>query len=452
MPVENRSRQRTRGFVGITTALVITGMLAFAGLAFDVGYLQWSRMNLQAAADAGAMGGLRELELGTSNLIATAGQNDASLNGFTNGVNSTTVTINNPPLSGSYAGNASAVEAIVTRTMPTFFMMILGRNSVSVSARAVAMTSSSSGSIGGVIFALDPTASRSFQIAGATSVTSAGSVVVDSNNSQAFEMEGTETLYMQNHSKVGVYGNWQLNGQTQVWDVASNAKTSPVVIASRVADPLAAVPEPTSGTVVSSHAVSYDMNNKPANNTLQPGVYCGGLTVNNTNGATFTMAAGTYIMAGGGLKFQSQAIVSATAGVTVFNTAANASNMWGCSSTSSYSPVSISGQATLTMNAPTSGKLVGMAFFEDRSTTVTGSNPTANPNQIVGGSTITINGALYFHNTELEFSGANSVNGYMVIVADMFVINGNSTFGNNYSSLSSSNYFAPQSTGGGLVE
>jgi hypothetical protein len=384
--------------------------------------------------------------------VVTAGQNDASLNGFTNGVNNTTVTINNPPVAGGYQGNTSAVEAIVSRTIPTFFMMMVGRNSVSVAARAVAMTTSSSGSIGGVIFALDPAASRAFQIAGATSVTSAGSIIVDSSNSSAFEMEGSETLYMQNHSKVGVYGNWQLNGQTQVWDVASNAKTNPMTIASRVADPLAAVPEPTSGTVVSGKPVSYDMNNKPANNTLQPGVYCGGLTVNNTNGATFKMAAGTYIMAGGGLRLQSQAIVDATAGVTVFNTAANASNMWGCSSTYSYSPVSINGQATLTMNAPTSGPLVGMAFFEDRSTTVTGSNPTANPNQVVGSSTVTVNGALYFHNTELQFSGANAVNGYMVIVADMLVVNGNSSFGNNYSSLSSSNYFAPQSTGGGLVE
>ena len=452
MPVDNRSRRRKRGFVGITSAVVITGMLAFTGLAFDVGYLQWSRMSLQGAADAAAMGGLRELELGNSSTISTAGLNDASLNGFTNGVNNTTVTINNPPLSGSYAGGSHAVEAIVTRTVPTFFMMILGRNSVSVAARAVAMTTSSSGSIGGVIFALDPTASRSFQIAGATSVTSAGSAIVDSNSSQAFEMEGTETFYMQNHSKVGVYGNWQLNGQTQVWDVASNAKTNPVTIASRVADPLAAVPAPTSGAVVSGSAVTYDMNHKPTNNTLQPGVYCGGLTVNNTNGATFKMAAGTYIMAGGGVHFQSQAIIDATAGVTVYNTSASASNMWGCGSTHAYAPISIDGQATLTMKAPASGSLTGIAFFEDRSTSVTGSNPTLNPNKIVGGATTKIDGALYFHNTELQFSGANSVNGYMVIVADMFVINGNSTFGNNYSSLSSSNYFAPQSTGGGLVE
>jgi hypothetical protein len=452
MQIAARSQLGERGFVGITTALVITGMLAFTGLAFDVGYLQWSKMGAQAAADAAAMGGLRELELGHTTTIATAGLNDASLNGFTTGVANTTVTINNPPLSGSYQGNSSAVEAIVSRTVPTFFMMIVGTNSAQISARAVAQTTSSSGSIGGCIFALDPTAQESFQIAGSSSTTTAGSVIVDSSNADAFEMEGSETFYLQNHSKVGVYGSSQLAGQTQLWDVISNAKTNPVALASRVADPLASVPVPSAGPVVSSHAASYDMNNKPPNNTLQPGVYCGGLTVNNTNGVAFTMAAGTYIMAGGGLKFQSLAIINAAAGVTIYNTAANATQMWGCSGASAYSPISISGQANLTMNAPVSGALTGIAFFEDRSTSVTGSNPTANPNQIAGGASTTINGALYFKNTQLLFSGTNSVNGYMVIVADMLKINGNSTFGNNYSSLSSSNYFAPQSTGGGLVE
>jgi hypothetical protein len=444
-------RKRNRGFIGITAALVITGMLAFTGLAFDVGYLQWYRMRAQSAADAAAMGGLRELELGHNTTIISAGQNDASLNGFSDGVSNTTVSVNNPPLSGGYAGDASAVEAIVTRRVPTFFMMILGAGSVQISTRAVARTTSSSGSIGGCLFGLDPSARRAFQIAGSPSSSTACSVLVNSTDSEAFEMEGTETLHLGNHAKVGVYGNWQLNGQSVI-DDANNRPTNPVQITSRVGDPLGTVPVPTAGPVVSASAVSYDMNSRPANNTLQPGVYCGGLTVNNTNGSTFKMAAGTYIMAGGGLRFQSQASIDATAGVTVYNTAANASNMWGCGSTSGYSPVAIDGQANLTMNAPTSGSLTGIAFFEDRSTSVTGSNPTANPNKIVGGSSTYINGALYFKNTQLQFSGANSATGYMVIVADMVQINGNSTFGNNYSALSSSNYFAPQSTGGGLVE
>jgi hypothetical protein len=451
MHTATRRCRRTRGFIGITTALVITGMLAFTGLAFDVGYLQWSRLGIQGAADAAAMGALRELELGNSTTVTTAGLNDAALNGFTNGVRNTAVAINSPPLSGSYRGDSHAVEAIISRTVPTFFMMILGANSVQMSARAVGRTTSSSGSIGGCVFGLDPTARRAVQVAGAPSVTIACSLLVSSNDSQAFEMEGSETLHLGSHAMVGVYGGWQLNGQSVI-DDANNKPTNPVQTTSRVADPLASVPVPSAGPVVSNQSVNYDMNNKPVNNTLYPGVYCGGLTVNNTGGATFKMAAGTYIMAGGGLRFQSQAIIDATAGVTIYNTSASAAHMWGCGSTSSYSPVAIDGQANLTMKAPVSGPLTGIAFFEDRDTAVTGTNPTSNPNKIVGGASTAIDGALYFKNTQLLFSGASSSTGYMVIVADMVKINGNSTFGNNYSSLSSANYFAPLSTGGGLAE
>lgn len=451
MRTARRSHRGTRGFVGITTALVIVGMLAFTGLVFDVGYIEWSKMNLQTGADAAAMGALRELELGNMTTIVSAGVNDAGLNGFTNGSGDTSVTINNPPLSGSYAGDSRAVEAIVTRKIPTFFMMILGANSLQVSARAVGRTTSASGSIGGCIFALDASSRHAFQIAGAPVVTTACSALVNSSDTEAFEMEGTETLHLGSHAKVGVYGGWKLNGQTVI-DDAMNQPTNPVNLTSRVTDPLAILPVPAAGPVVSSQPVSFDANNRPPNNTLQPGVYCGGLTINNTGHSVFTLAAGTYIMAGGGLRFQSQASIDATAGVTIYNTSAGASHMWGCGSSSSWAPVAIDGQANLVMRAPVSGTFTGIAFFEDRDPAVTGSNPTSNPNKIAGGSNTWIDGALYFKNTQLQFSGNNSTNGYMVIVADMVQISGNSIIGNNYSTLSSSNYFAPQSTGGGLME
>jgi len=264
-------------------------------------------------------------------------------------------------------------------------------------------------------------------------------------------MEGSEVLHLGGHAKVGVFGGWALNGQSII-DDAMGQRTYPVGLTSRLNDPLAVVPAPSAGPLRSGALITYDMNNRPTNNTLQPGVYCGGLTVNNTGGVQFRMAAGTYIMAGGGVRFQSQAWVDATSGVTIYNTSASAGHMWGCSTTKAFSPVVIDGQAMLTMKAPTNGTYTGIAFFEDRDTAVTGTNPTLNPDKIVGGSNTTIDGALYFKNTQLQYSGNNSSNGYMVIVADMVVINGNSTFGNNYSSLSSSNYFAPQSTGGGLTE
>lgn len=158
----------------------------------------------------------------------------------------------------------------------------------------------------GCLYALDATASRAFQIAGVQSVYTACGIIVESTATDGFEMEGSETLYLQNHTSVSVVGGAQLNGQTYLVDTISNSHVSAVKVTSQ-GDPLASIAAPTTGTIVKTSPAYYDMNSKPTNNTLSPGVYCGGLTIGNTNGTTFTLSPGMYIMAGGGLVFNSQA-------------------------------------------------------------------------------------------------------------------------------------------------
>jgi uncharacterized membrane protein len=118
-------------------------------MAIDAGYMQWNKRRLQLAADAAAMGALRELEQKRPTNVAAAGINDAALNGFVNGQDHTTVTVQNPPAAGAYAGNPLAVRAVVQRQFPTLFMRIFGQNNVTISASAVAHTSTSVGNIGG---------------------------------------------------------------------------------------------------------------------------------------------------------------------------------------------------------------------------------------------------------------------------------------------------------------
>jgi RHS repeat-associated protein len=275
---------------------------------------------------------------------------------------------------------------------------------------------------GACLYALDPSADRSFEIAGAQSVYAACGIVVESSKSDAFEMEGTETLYLQNHARVSVVGGADLTGQTEMWDTISNQQVNAVQIGSP-GDPLASIAAPTSGTIVSSSPVNYDMNHKPANDTLSPGVYCGGLTIGNTNGATFTLNPGTYVMAGGGLTMNSEAVVEGT-GVTVYNTS---SSGWGCSGSYSYTPITISGEVTANLSAPTTGSLAGMLLFGNR----TGCSTKGScQDQINGGSTAVLNGALYFASDQLTITGSNA-SGYMMLVADKIYINGNSDFGNN---------------------
>jgi len=130
--------KETRGYVFVTTAICAAVLIEFVGLAADVGYVEWQRLRAQAAADAAAAGALFQLQQGAGNAaITSAAQADAALNGFTNGMSNTAVTVNHPPLNGSLAGNSSAVEVIVHQTVRTFFLSVIGQSQAGVAARAV---------------------------------------------------------------------------------------------------------------------------------------------------------------------------------------------------------------------------------------------------------------------------------------------------------------------------
>ncbi len=170
---------------------------------------------------------------------------------------------------------------------------------------------------------------------------------------------------------------------------------------------------------------NYDKNSKPPGNTIPPGVYCGGLRVGNTGSATFTMS-GVYVMAGGGFIFNSQARISGS-GVTIYNTSGANSGVAGCNS--AYQPFTMDGQATVSLNAPTSGPLEGILIFQDRSITH------SRDNKIVGGATTVINGAIYLPHSPIVYSGNNSSGGYQILVADTITISGDSQLNADYSSL-----------------
>jgi Flp pilus assembly protein TadG len=134
-------RNDDEGQILVVTALTMIILLAFLGFAIDVGYLFWVKRNAQTAADAAAIAGALDYQYNTSIASAqTAGQSAASANGFTNGSNGVTVTVNAPPKNGPDQ-KTGYVEAIVQQSTPTFFMAMLGPSDVTVAARAVAGTS-----------------------------------------------------------------------------------------------------------------------------------------------------------------------------------------------------------------------------------------------------------------------------------------------------------------------
>lgn len=447
---------KQKGFIAVTFAVMATVLVGFAGMAVDTGYMQWNKRRVQLAADAAAMGALRELEKNAyGEVLVTAGRNDASLNGFTNGVNQTTVEIHNPPISGAYSGDNLAVQAVVRRNFPTLFMRIFGQNSIPIAADAVARTTTNLGNIGGCIFALNKTMKNALNINGTSlDLFTNCSIVVESTHGEAFTMGGGAILNLGHEARVGVVGGWSLLGQTQIRDISYSPPQprSPEHIEDP-GDPFAAMPEPSVSnvsdlTIRANNGVTYSKNSPPAQYKIWPGVYCGGIKIGDTNGIEYTFMPGVYILAGGGLDVGSSAKAKGT-GLMFYNTGSGGTNytQWGCANRA-YTPLSITGQGEVNLTAQTSGTFVGMLFFSDRKL----GSGSGKYDQVVGGAGNYFNGALYFKRSNLKFAGGSSNTGYVVLVADNISIVGGGTLGNNYSTLANPNPFAPYSTGGGMVE
>jgi hypothetical protein len=130
--------------------------MGFAGLAVDLGYIQYEQRQQQSAADAAAIAGAQALITNDAcpdgSAATTAAQNDAAANGFTNDVDGVTVTATTPP-SGPFSGDNCAVLATVTATHPTWFSKLLGFGGTVSTSAIGAVVSNAAGS--GCLYLLD---------------------------------------------------------------------------------------------------------------------------------------------------------------------------------------------------------------------------------------------------------------------------------------------------------
>jgi Flp pilus assembly protein TadG len=129
-----RSNTRRRGLVAVYTAIGSIVFLGIAALVVDIGFRYWKRAETQKAADAAALAGAWYLpdHLSASGARAYA-RYYASLNGYTNGVNNTTVTTTWP-----VNGNPGRFRVDIVRPEPFFFAGLLKLMPNNVGATAVA--------------------------------------------------------------------------------------------------------------------------------------------------------------------------------------------------------------------------------------------------------------------------------------------------------------------------
>jgi len=408
---------------------LLFGMIA---LVIDLGWAYYKKQSGQSAADSAALSAaVYALNNGhtcgqkgvicatsayncanppvnppTSNL--EAGCLYAAANGYRNAGNqsvSLTADYSEPP--GAH-GNSETywVQARVAETMPSFFfiqpsggagLLLIGlttSSTSSVSTAAITITPNSS-----CIYVLDSgNTAEAFKMSGSASVTSSCGIYVNSSSTSAVSIGGSASVHA---AQILVHGSYTKSNN-------STLSPTPTTGADAVVDPLLNMPAPSFG------GCDYNNWSWPSSGSvaLNPGVYCGGISITGSGIVTFN--PGLYVINGGGFNFGgSAALVGAH--VMFYITG---------DSTHPAAPLNASGTGVISFSAPDSGVYEGLLFFQNRNVTYTTSN-TFN-----GNNASATTGAFYFPTTSLSYSGS-STGRYQALVAKKITMTGNSNFLND---------------------
>ncbi len=378
-----------RGTIAVMTGLGAAALAGFTALAIDVASWQVSQRSMQGATDAAAYSAAVAFNNSGGTTYITQAKGIAAAQGYVDGQNGATVTVNQPPKSGGFTSSSTAIEVIIQQPQPRLFSGLILSSNPLVSARSVATMSSPA-----CILALDPTASAALNLSGGATFNSPNcDMAANSTSASAINMGGSSTVTTP--CMVAVGGVQTTSGLTLT--KCSSATTG----AAPTADPYASVPEPTASGACLQPVTSGN------NLTFSPGYYCGNtLQISGSQSATFQ--PGVYYVAGN-FKFTGSATATGT-GVTFFIASPNS--------------VDFGGNRTASFTAPTSGTYSGIVFFGDRAGTA------SNTNIFNGGSATTITGAIYFPTEGVNFSGgsASGTGNCTQIIADTVSVTGNANF------------------------
>jgi Flp pilus assembly protein TadG len=379
------------GNVAILFSLSSPIMIAGVSFGVETGYWFYRQASLQSAADAAAYAAALEARAGSTNTVITsAATTAAAANGFstTNG----TIQITNPY--GGGGGGSTSVKVLLTRTEKRYFSQVFTTTPVQTSAKAIATFSTSANAC---IVALDKSASGAVSFSGNSTLTlTSCNVMANSISASSVTAQGSATVSVPCIMTAG--------GVSLTANVTQTSCTSSLTQLPQVADPFKDVPPPTASG-----------NCKNGNgNTLQPGNYCNGMNLS----GNVNLNAGTYYVSGD-IKINANANISGS-GVTIF--------LAGSSS------ITINGNATVNLSAPTTGTYSGILFYGDPSNTSSVSN------KFNGTAGSKLTGALYFPTQDVSYLGNFSgTSGCMQIVAKTVQWTGNTTMSVNCSSYGMKN-------------
>jgi Flp pilus assembly protein TadG len=358
----------------VLTAIGMVAIIAFAGLAIDVGGLRYTRRHLQAAADAAAVAAaLEATTCGSGNTNCAAVQTAASTamaeNGFSGSTvltncsgtpgTSLTIFVNGPPCyQGAVdpnSGNASYVEVVASETQQNNFGALIGYPSTVISVRAEAKTTPNPN----CIWALDPTGGNAITVDLLATV-NAGCGIVD--ESTAWNAISCNLIASVHATQVlvagGVEGLLCLPSTTPQTDAPMPTP----------ADPLAGLTKPSVPACGTSTSTPFHGSSSAVvilgTATLYPDYsYCGGITIGPLANVTFV--PGTFVIQSNGL-LGVQGGMTIILGATVTGTGVTFYNYGPKGGITMAAPGLLSPiLGGVTLKAPTTGTYRCILFYQD---------------------------------------------------------------------------------------
>jgi Flp pilus assembly protein TadG len=355
--------QDRRGAFAPMAALVITAMLGFGALAIDMGFNYYTRNKLQVTADSSALAGASQLEFlpdqtpMVTEALDYADKNMAAADYGTVLAAADVVAGNWDPDTRTFTAGLDPMNAVMTTTrqqeaagnaVPAFLGGIAGFSSYDITASAIATYGVGEDLFpGGCIMALSEDEEDAFYIFGTATITATDcSIEVASTADCAMHAHGTPTITRvegESTSGINVSGTYCQQGTVDIDPPPTEE------YAGEIQDPYRNT-DPCEEGLNCDAPCDFTEASFEGSATIQPGVYCGGISW--TGNGTATLEPGDYIIREGALDIGANVALDGDAGVGFY--------LQG-----SGSVVDFGGTADITLTAQDNGSaLDGFIFFE----------------------------------------------------------------------------------------
>jgi Flp pilus assembly protein TadG len=395
-----RLAKSERGSIAIISAVSLPFLLGFGALAVDASLWVRAKNGVQGAADAAAnsVGASAVGGDSAAHKVAEA-QGVSATNGYQNGVNGVTVTLNHPPTSGAHVGNALAYEVIVSAPQQLYLASVFrGLTAPTVSGRAVVLTTTSPACILALSTASPPN----------------GTIPVNGNaplNAQNCDVDADSPSANSINTSGG--GSISTSNIRTVGGITGSNIT--VTGAERPNGPYIADPYAGTRSIPPIPPFQPNNQNKWTGNVQNPSgviAYNGNVQVQ----GNVTLAPGVYIISNGGLSMTANNASLSGNGVTIILTSPAPSTDNG--------NINITG-GSLNLTAPTTGSTRGLVFWADaRLPEVTDTFAGSTSSKIVG--------AVYLPSHDLKYAGnSGNISPCMQLIAAQVMITGTTTINHN---------------------